>query len=77
MATGRAVGVAFERRGAGEPLLLIHGTGGSRSVCEPVTDRLAADVELAGCGHVPMWDDPGLVARTVIEGMGASAPTAR
>jgi pimeloyl-ACP methyl ester carboxylesterase len=25
-------------------------------------------VELPGCGHVPTWDDPGLVARVVIEG---------
>ena len=24
-------------------------------------------VELAGLGHVPMWDDPDLVARTVLE----------
>jgi pimeloyl-ACP methyl ester carboxylesterase len=25
-------------------------------------------VELAGCGHVPTWDDPELVARTILEG---------
>jgi pimeloyl-ACP methyl ester carboxylesterase len=25
-------------------------------------------IELKGCGHVPMWDDPELVARTVLEG---------
>jgi pimeloyl-ACP methyl ester carboxylesterase len=25
-------------------------------------------IELAGCGHVPMWDDPDLVARTILEG---------
>lgn len=31
-------------------------------------------VELSGCGHVPMWDDPDLVARTILEG--AEAPRA-
>ncbi|KRA38925.1 hypothetical protein ASD81_10170 [Nocardioides sp. Root614] len=25
-------------------------------------------LELAGCGHVPMWDDPGLVAETILTG---------
>jgi pimeloyl-ACP methyl ester carboxylesterase len=25
-------------------------------------------VELPGCGHVPTWDDPGLVARVVLKG---------
>jgi pimeloyl-ACP methyl ester carboxylesterase len=25
-------------------------------------------VTLAGCGHTPMWDDPELVARTILEG---------
>ena len=39
-------GIAFERRGAGEPLLLIHGTGGSRAHWAPVADRLAAEREL-------------------------------
>jgi pimeloyl-ACP methyl ester carboxylesterase len=46
MTTGRAAGVAFERRGTGEPLLLIHGTGGSRSHWEPVVDLLAPHREL-------------------------------
>lgn len=46
MATSKAIGVAFERRGAGEPLLLLHGTGGSRSHWTPVVDLLAAQREL-------------------------------
>jgi pimeloyl-ACP methyl ester carboxylesterase len=25
-------------------------------------------IDLEGCGHVPMWDDPDLVARTILEG---------
>jgi pimeloyl-ACP methyl ester carboxylesterase len=40
------VGVAFERHGAGEPLLLIHGTGGSLSHWTPVVDLLAPHREL-------------------------------
>ncbi len=46
MAATKAIGVAFERRGAGEPLLLVHGTGGSRSHWAPVVDPLAAEREL-------------------------------
>lgn len=35
----------------------------------PMRDVLpeAEFVRLPGCGHVPMWDDPALVARTVLE----------
>jgi pimeloyl-ACP methyl ester carboxylesterase len=46
VATAREVGVAFERYGAGEPLLLIHGTGGSRSHWQPVAERLATQRDL-------------------------------
>jgi pimeloyl-ACP methyl ester carboxylesterase len=46
MAGGRAAGVAFERRGTGEPLLLIHGTGGSRAAWTPVVDLLAPQREV-------------------------------
>ena len=35
-------------------------------------------VELADCGHLPMWDDPDLVARTILEVTGAARePAAR
>jgi pimeloyl-ACP methyl ester carboxylesterase len=37
------------------------------------TDELPAHtrvVALPDCGHSPMWDDPGLVARTILEGAG-------
>jgi pimeloyl-ACP methyl ester carboxylesterase len=30
-------------------------------------------VTLPDCGHVPMWDDPELVARTILEGAGVLA----
>ena len=46
MANEKAIGVAFERRGAGEPLILIHGTGGSRAHWKPVVDLLAPHREL-------------------------------
>jgi pimeloyl-ACP methyl ester carboxylesterase len=46
MSNERVAGVAFERRGAGEPLLLIHGTGGSRAHWGPVIRLLAPDREL-------------------------------
>jgi pimeloyl-ACP methyl ester carboxylesterase len=39
-------GVAFERCGSGETLLLIHGTGGSRAHWAPVVDLLASDREV-------------------------------
>jgi pimeloyl-ACP methyl ester carboxylesterase len=38
--------VAYERRGAGEPLVLLHGTGGSRAHWRPVADLLAAERDL-------------------------------
>ena len=38
---GTARGIAFERLGTGEPLLLIHGTGGSRAVWGPVVEPLS------------------------------------
>jgi pimeloyl-ACP methyl ester carboxylesterase len=34
-------------------------------------------VVLAGCGHVPMWDDPEAVARVLLTGSSvSSAPVA-
>jgi pimeloyl-ACP methyl ester carboxylesterase len=42
----QAGGIAFERRGSGEPLLLIHGTGGARSHWTPVVELLEPHREL-------------------------------
>src|SRR5215212_1454183 len=39
-------GVAIERHGSGEPLLLIHGTGGSRLVWRSVVDLLTPHREV-------------------------------
>jgi pimeloyl-ACP methyl ester carboxylesterase len=33
-------------------------------------------VSLPGCGHVPMWDDPELVARTILRGGEPAEPAA-
>lgn len=46
MAIGEAAGIAFERHGGGEPLLLIHGTGGSRAHWQPLVELLAPHREL-------------------------------
>jgi pimeloyl-ACP methyl ester carboxylesterase len=51
-------GIAFERMGDGEPLLLLHGTGGSRMHWRPVLGMLAAErdlivVDLPGHGASP------------------------
>lgn len=45
-AESRVGGVVVERRGAGEPLLLLHGTGGSRMHWRPVAGPLSASREL-------------------------------
>jgi pimeloyl-ACP methyl ester carboxylesterase len=39
-------GIVLERRGAGEPLLLLHGTGGSRMHWRPVVGALSAGREV-------------------------------
>lgn len=51
-------GLHYEVRGAGDPLLLVHGTGSSLRVWDPVVDRLAAFrtaivVDLPGFGLSP------------------------
>ena len=56
--TETVAGIAMERVGEGEPLLLIHGTGGARSHWHPVVDALAAKrglllVDLPGHGESP------------------------
>jgi pimeloyl-ACP methyl ester carboxylesterase len=50
--------LAFDRRGEGAPLLLLHGTASSREVWRPLLDRLAAGndviaVDLPGHGRSP------------------------
>ncbi|MET9433122.1 alpha/beta fold hydrolase [Streptomyces sp. NPDC006551] len=54
----RTVSMTYERRGAGEPLLLLHGIGHHWQAWEPVLDVLAAErdvvaVDLPGFGASP------------------------
>ncbi|MFI8291326.1 alpha/beta fold hydrolase [Streptomyces sp. NPDC085614] len=54
----RTVSVAYERRGTGAPLLLLHGIGHHWQAWEPVLDVLAAErdvvaVDLPGFGESP------------------------
>lgn len=53
--------LAYERRGAGEPLVLLHGIGHHRRAWAPVVDKLAAThdviaVDLPGFGESAMQD---------------------
>jgi pimeloyl-ACP methyl ester carboxylesterase len=54
--------VSYDRAGTGEPLVLIHGLGGSRLIWRPVFDRLAAErdviaVDMPGFGGSPPLPD--------------------
>lgn len=44
--TEKAAGIAFDRFGSGDPLLLIHGTGGSRAHWQPLLGLLQGHREL-------------------------------
>ena len=85
----RRMAIAFTRAGSGEPLVLIHGLGGSRRIWEPVIDRLAAErdviaVDLPGFGASPVLPH-GIAAEprqprrarspTSARSSGSSAPT--
>ncbi|MFF0433456.1 alpha/beta fold hydrolase [Streptomyces sp. NPDC004327] len=59
----RTVTVSYERRGAGEPLLLLHGIGHHWQAWEPVLDILATErdvvaVDLPGFGASPALPEP-------------------
>ncbi|HEX6667744.1 MAG TPA: alpha/beta hydrolase [Solirubrobacterales bacterium] len=46
----------------------------------PKPERRPADARfltLPGVGHTPMWDDPELIARTLLEGSAMSSPSGR
>jgi pimeloyl-ACP methyl ester carboxylesterase len=55
--------LTYERRGRGEPLVLVHGTGSQLQVWNPVLDRLAAErdviaLDLPGFGESPALPEP-------------------
>ncbi|MFC7762239.1 alpha/beta fold hydrolase [Catellatospora bangladeshensis] len=69
-----SIEVAYERRGSGEPLLLIHGIGHHWRAWEPVLDRLAEAhdviaIDLPGFGRSPVPDGgmPGDMAASVAQ----------
>lgn len=62
-------GIVVERLGAGRPLLLLHGTGGSRQHWRPVAAPLAAEREVLAVdlpGHGASEPPPDGVAHTPI-----------
>ncbi|MFE1551841.1 alpha/beta fold hydrolase [Streptomyces sp. NPDC058718] len=73
----RTVSLAYERRGAGEPLLLLHGIGHHWQAWEPVFDVLAADreviaVDLPGFGASdPLPEDCPYGLPSVVTVLGA------
>jgi pimeloyl-ACP methyl ester carboxylesterase len=83
----KAAGIAYERAGSGEPLLVLHGTGGSRRHWDPVQAKLAAHhdliaVDLPGHGesdpplddgdHTPLGYAAALTA--LLDELGVDAP---
>ncbi|HVK20612.1 MAG TPA: alpha/beta fold hydrolase [Actinokineospora sp.] len=79
--------INYERRGAGEPLVLIHGIGHRWQAWTPVLDRLAEHhdviaIDLPGFGRSPMlppdrpYDVPSAVdaLMEVFDGLGVSRP---
>lgn len=60
---GRLAGIGFDRAGTGEPVLLVHGSGGDRRIWKPVFERLARErdviaVDLPGHGVSPASAPP-------------------
>jgi pimeloyl-ACP methyl ester carboxylesterase len=65
--------------GLGVPLTLAWGEHDGL-VHPPAPGTLPEEVvqvALGGCGHVPTWDDPELVARVILDGTARSAGSAR
>jgi pimeloyl-ACP methyl ester carboxylesterase len=76
--TGRhKVSVVYERRGSGEPLLLLHGIGHHRQAWDPVLPALVAErdvitVDLPGFGESPaLPDGASHDLSTVVPALGA------
>jgi pimeloyl-ACP methyl ester carboxylesterase len=67
----------YERRGSGEPLVLIHGLGGELGAWEPVMDQLAGErdviaIDLPGFGaSVPLPESVEPTAGALAEAVGA------
>ena len=82
-----AAGIAYERTGAGPPLLLIHGLGATRGIWRPQIERLARErdviaVDMPGFGESPVLDEAADALgdgrrdrRAPVARSGSSAPT--
>jgi pimeloyl-ACP methyl ester carboxylesterase len=65
----RGRGLAYDRLGAGDPLLLVHGTGSSREVWQPVVESLSREYDVIALdlpGHGASDDLAAGVAPTPI-----------
>jgi pimeloyl-ACP methyl ester carboxylesterase len=62
--------IAYDRRGAGEPLVLLHPLGGDRHVWDPVLDRLAQERDVIAL------DLPGFGGSAPLNGGSPSTPDA-
>jgi pimeloyl-ACP methyl ester carboxylesterase len=58
------VGLVFERRGSGEPLVLLHGLGSRWQVFAPVLDTLAEQFEVFAVDMPGFGASPALAGRT-------------
>jgi len=72
--------LAFERRGSGAPLVLLHGVGHRRQAWYPVLDLLAAErtvyaLDLPGHGDSPPLGAGAGTGRSAIEAMAAAVFT--
>ncbi|MFJ5548845.1 alpha/beta fold hydrolase [Streptomyces sp. NPDC093225] len=69
----RTATVAYERRGAGEPLLLLHGIGHHLQAWHPVLDLLAADHDVVAV-DLPGFGASGPLPDGVPHGLGSIVP---
>jgi pimeloyl-ACP methyl ester carboxylesterase len=70
--------LAYERRGSGPPLVLVHALGADREMWAPVLDRLAAErevvaVDLPGFGGSPVLDGGAPPTPRALAGVVAAA----
>ncbi len=59
--------LAFDRAGAGPPVLLLHGLGGERHVWEPVWPALSARTEVLALDLPGFGDSPALPAGAAVD----------
>lgn len=79
-----AEGLVYSRRGAGKPLVLVHGVGSRKEVWNPVADALTAErdviaVDLPGFGATPRLGKCGVyrnidIVEALIEELGLDKP---